>query len=141
MNRAILLFSFFFITAFAANAQQKDTAIYGPKFQFKDGNVHDFGNVQTGTQVTYDFEFTNVGKQPLVITNAMASCGCTTPVWPKEPVLPGKKSKITVRFNAGAPAQFSKTVFIYSNAITGAPGIYDLHIVGTVVDTVHHPKP
>jgi hypothetical protein len=138
--KSCILLLFFFVVVPASYAQQQDSVADGPRFEFKTGNIHDFGNVQTGTQVSYDFEFTNVGNKPLVITGGMASCGCTTPTFPKEPILPGKKSKITVKFNAGGPDPFSKTVFIYSNAVTGAPGIYDIHIIGTVVDTTKKPK-
>src|SRR6185503_14722042 len=49
----------------------------------------DFGKIPQGKPVTHEFTFTNNGKVPMVITNVQASCGCTTPAWSKEPILPG----------------------------------------------------
>jgi len=105
----------------------------GAKFKFKGGDVHDFGAVPEGPTADYTFEFTNVGKEPLIIQNANASCGCTTPEWPKEPILPGKTGKIKVSFaTAGRGGQpFDKTVFLTSNAVHDKER-YELHIKGTV---------
>src|ERR1700761_3871389 len=69
-----------------------------PKFMFKDGDTHDFGTVTEGPNAEYKFSFKNVGKSPLIITNASASCSCTVPAWPKEPILPGKTGEVTVSF-------------------------------------------
>ncbi len=80
---------------------------------------HDFGNIAEGPQAMYDFEFTNTGKEPILISNVHASCGCTTPVWPKEPILPAAKSKISVVYNTkGRPGPFTKTITISSNSKT-----------------------
>lgn len=88
-----------------------------PKFNFKNGETHDFGELNEGPLAEHVFEFTNTGKEPLIIQNASASCGCTTPDWPKEPILPGKTGKITVRYTTqGRPGPFTKSVFITSNA-------------------------
>lgn len=81
--------------------------------------VHDFGNVKEGTQAEYTFKFTNIGKEPLVITNVQASCGCTTPKWTKEPVKPGETGQVTAIYNSkGRPGNFNKAVTITSNAKT-----------------------
>src|SRR5690554_833231 len=73
----------------------------GAKFQFKEkDNTFDFGKVVEGELVTHEYEFKNVGDQPLQILKAEASCGCTTPEWPKSPVMPGKTGKIKVSFNS-----------------------------------------
>lgn len=78
---------------------------------------HDFGKVPEGTMATYEFRFKNTGNQPLVIANAQASCGCTTPEWTKAPVLPGKSGVIKAVYNsAGRPGVFAKTVTVMSNA-------------------------
>lgn len=88
-----------------------------PKFNFKNGETHDFGELNEGPLAEHIFEFTNTGKEPLIIQNASASCGCTTPEWPKEPILPGKTGKITVRYTTqGRPGPFTKSIFITSNA-------------------------
>lgn len=80
---------------------------------------HDFGKIEDGVQAVYTFEFTNTGTAPVVISNAQASCGCTTPDWTKEPVMPGKSGKVTASFNSqGRPGSFSKTVTVISNSET-----------------------
>ena len=99
------------------------------KFKFKD-ETHDFGEVPEGPLAEYDFEFENVGKEPIVIQEAHGSCGCTVPKWPTEPILPGKKGVIHVAYNsAGRPGPISKEVTINSNA-QQAPMV--LHIRGNV---------
>ncbi len=80
-------------------------------------DVHDFGTIPEGGAVSYDFEFKNISKEPIVLSNVQASCGCTTPTWPKEPVAPGKSAKITATYNtAGRPGGFNKTITVTSNA-------------------------
>lgn len=106
-----------------------------PQFKFKTGDTYDFGTIKEGPIAEHVFEFTNVGKEPLIIQGASASCGCTTPEWPKEPILPGKNGKITVRYNTqGRVAPFTKEVYIQSNAfVPDGKERYELHIKGTVV--------
>lgn len=76
---------------------------------------YDFGKIPQGKPVTHVFEFTNTGKMPLTVDNVQASCGCTTPVWNKEVVAPGKTSKITVGYNAANEGAFAKPVTITYN--------------------------
>ena len=59
---------------------------------------------------------TNTGNAPVVINNATASCGCTTPVYSKEPVQPGKSTTVKATYNAAAMGAFNKSVTVYSNA-------------------------
>lgn len=73
---------------------------------------HDFGKIKQGVPVTYDFVFTNVGETPVIIENASASCGCTTPTWPQQPIMKGKSDKIKAGFNAAAPGVFEKGIFV-----------------------------
>lgn len=80
--------------------------------------VHNFGNVDIDTDNPHSFVFTNTGKEPLLITNAKGSCGCTVPSWPKDPIMPGSTGKIDVVFRpskgqAGQPQE--KTVTITAN--------------------------
>ena len=92
---------------------------------------HDFGKVPEGTMATYEFKFKNTGNQPLVIANAQASCGCTTPEWTKAPVLPGHSGVIKAVYNsAGRPGVFAKTVTVMSNATEGSKV---LSLKGTVL--------
>ena len=61
---------------------------------------YDFGTITEGEKVKHTFKFRNTGKEPLVISNAQGSCGCTVPKWPREPIAPGASSEITVEFNS-----------------------------------------
>jgi hypothetical protein len=79
--------------------------------------VHDFGKLTEGPLATYNFEVTNTGTAPVVISNAMASCGCTTPEWSKDAIAPGGKSVIKVGYNtSGRPGAFTKTITVTSSA-------------------------
>lgn len=90
--------------------------------------IHDFGTIQEGPSAEHVFEFVNKGKEPIIITNASASCGCTTPSYTKDPVLPGQKGSIKAVYNTqGRVAPFTKTISITSNA-----GIKVLTIKGEV---------
>ena len=109
MKKLFFVFAFLFVATFA-NAQGV--------IKFK-SESHDFNKIEEGVQATHTFEFTNTGTAPVVISNAQASCGCTTPDWTKEPVMPGKTGKVTASFNSqGRPGNFSKTVTVISNSET-----------------------
>ncbi|MFN3316980.1 MAG: DUF1573 domain-containing protein [Raineya sp.] len=79
--------------------------------------THDFGTFDEGKNVTYDFIFKNKGKSPLVLQSVEPSCGCTTPAYTKEPVMPGKTGKITVSYNSqGRPNAFHKSITVRTNS-------------------------
>lgn len=146
MKRFLLLLALTAGITTAATAQKdsktkdakKNTAkVAGPVFKFEKGDVHDFGKVPEGPKAVYAFKFKNVGNAPLLIQNASASCGCTVPTWPKEPILPGKTGSITVEYNTqGKVGPIDKTVWVQSNAVLPeemkAGGRYELKIKGTV---------
>jgi hypothetical protein len=89
---------------------------------------HSFGTIPEGPSVSYDFEFTNTGKEPVILQSVTASCGCTTPSWSKEPILPGKSSKITATYaTQGRPNSFTKEITVTSNI-----GTKKLKITGNV---------
>ena len=98
------------------------------KFEY---DTHDFGKLKQGDKVTYKFNFVNVGKSPLIITSAVASCGCTTPEWPKTPVKPGDGGQITVIFNStGKSGLQDKMITVTANT---NPAQNVVHLVGEVV--------
>lgn len=89
-----------------------------------------FGEITQGDVFEYDFIFKNTGDAPLVITNAKGSCGCTVPVWPREPIAPGEEGKIAVKFNsAGKMGTQNKTVTLSTNA---SPKPVTLFVKGVV---------
>lgn len=98
-----------------------------------DVDEYNFGTIKQGDKVNYDFSFVNTGKEPLVITEAHGSCGCTVPVWPKEPIAKGAKGVIHVEFNStGKMGLQDKTVTITSNARENSKV---LHLKGNVDTT------
>mgnify|MGYP002777701419 CR=1 FL=1 len=78
--------------------------------------AHDFGKIEQGKPVTFTFEFTNTGADPVIISNASPSCGCTAPDWTRTPVLPGQKGYVKATFNAASVGGFNKVVTVVSNA-------------------------
>lgn len=82
--------------------------------------AHDFGNIkEVNGSVSYDFTFTNKGTAPILIKNVESSCGCTSPEWTKQPVLPGKTGYVRAIFDPkDRPSYFDKTITVYSNAKT-----------------------
>lgn len=93
---------------------------------------HDFGKITTGDKVSYNFKFTNTGKSPLIISNAVASCGCTTPNWPKSPISPGQSGQILVVFNSlGKKGLQDKMITITANT---NPAQTVVHLVGEVLE-------
>jgi len=132
MKKAIIMLLCVTMTTVAANGQEKKTITsqgipsstetspsQAPdvgKFKFKE-ETHDYGEVPEGPLAEYDFEFVNVGKKPITITEAHGSCGCTVPKWPTEPILPGKEGKIHVSYNTnGRQGAIQKDVTITSTA-------------------------
>ena len=110
-----------------------------PKIAFAENGIYDFGEMVEGDTVEHQFAFTNTGEFPLIINNITASCGCTTPEWPREPVLPGQKSSVTVRFNSrGKVGQQNKTITIFANT---NPAMTDLQFKALVAPNPDSPQP
>ncbi|RMD70369.1 MAG: DUF1573 domain-containing protein [Bacteroidetes bacterium] len=94
------------------------------KIEFEE-EIYDFGEVNEGDVVTHVFRFRNTGRQPLIISDARSTCGCTVPEWPKEPIPPGGEGEIVVRFNtAGKKNHQSKPVTITANTFPSTTRIY-----------------
>lgn len=81
-------------------------------------DVVDYGTIEQGADGVREFKFTNNGKEPLLISNARGSCGCTVPTWPKEPIKPGESSVIKVKYDTKRLGAINKSVTITSNAAT-----------------------
>lgn len=74
---------------------QKTTRITFEKY------MHEFGKIKQNSVNKYSFKFTNTGDEPLIISDAQGSCGCTVPNYPKEPIAPGKSATIDVEYKPG----------------------------------------
>ena len=105
--KKLLIASAALIFSVALSAQEK--FLDHLKFKVEE---HDFGKIKQGTPVTFDFAINNIGKTPVVVESATASCGCTTPVKPEQPILPGEANKITAGFNAAALGPFTKPITV-----------------------------
>lgn len=147
MKKMILMAAFVVATASVTLAQADKAQTASPAKPVDSKNVpvmkfdkeeYNFGAIKQGDKVEYAFEFVNTGKDPLIITEAHGSCGCTVPVWPKEPVKKGEKGTIKVTFNsAGKMGMQDKTVTITSNA-ADSPKV--LHIKGNVEQPAAAPE-
>ncbi|MDX2360212.1 MAG: DUF1573 domain-containing protein [Crocinitomicaceae bacterium] len=105
----------------------------GPIISFVE-EVHDYGEVIYNGDGHCEFEFTNTGNIPLIISRAQGTCGCTVPSWPEEPIAPGEAATIRVKYDTKRPGDFNKSVTIYSNAINN--GAMVIRIKGKIL-----PKP
>lgn len=88
-----------------------------PEIYFEE-TTYNYGTIEQNSDGTCEFEFKNTGKEPLLLTNVRASCGCTTPTWPKNPIKKNRKGTIVVKYNTRIKGPFSKTIRVYSNAKT-----------------------
>ena len=114
------------IVSYTTQAQEVKT---GPYIEV-DKTVHDYGDIERGGDPYCFFEVTNTGTEPLIISNAKGSCGCTVPEWSREPIMPGKTSEIKVRYDTKRVGPINKTVTLTSNA-TNEPALV-LRIKGNV---------
>ena len=117
-----------FIVAFSTNinAQEPATKLTeevkpnnpnSPEIAFEN-EMHDYGTIKQGADGSCEFKFKNTGKDPLIISNARGSCGCTVPTWPKEPIMKGQTGVIKVHYDTKRVGAFTKTVTLNSNAKT-----------------------
>lgn len=137
MKKLPLLLCFLVSLSFAGFAQdapaKADSAVKAdnpnaPEMTFEK-EIHDYGTIKQGADGGCEFKFKNTGKEPLVISNARGSCGCTVPTWPKEPIMKNQTGTIKVHYDTKRVGAFTKTVTIESNSKTN-PKV--LTIKGTV---------
>ncbi|MBI1228436.1 MAG: DUF1573 domain-containing protein [Bacteroidetes bacterium] len=116
MKNKFMLFSLAFFIGFNAQAQESSNAIFATStIQFDETEFH-FGTVNAGDKVQHVFRFTNTGDEPLLLTNARGSCGCTVPSWPKDPIETGESGAIVVEFDSkGKSGAQVKQVTITAN--------------------------
>ncbi len=97
-----------------------------------DMTVYDYGNINKGDDGTCEFVFTNTGKEDLVLTRVFASCGCTNPIWPTDPIPKKKSGVIRVTYDTNRVGGINKNITVESNAENGR---VVLKIKGSVSDT------
>jgi hypothetical protein len=146
MKKIILLAMLAVVGITASNAQstKKATAkasttakatkvakIEGAGMAFETETI-DYGTIAHNSDGKREFVFVNNGTKPLIITNTQGSCGCTVPTSPKEPIAPGAKGVIGVKYATDRVGAFTKTVIVTSNAVEGQP-TKTLTIKGTVL--------
>ncbi|MFK7904038.1 MAG: DUF1573 domain-containing protein [Chitinophagales bacterium] len=118
----ILFLAFISLTAMAQEGAAKEEAVVsGPVMKFEKKS-HGFGEifVKDG-KVSHEFKFINDGTEPLIISKAKGSCGCTVPKYPRGPIMPGEEASVKVVFNPkGKKGKIHKTVTLTYNS--GVPG-------------------
>lgn len=121
MKKILAALTLFIGVTFAAQAQ---TDTKSPQFKFE-SETHNFGKILVNKPVTFDFKYENTGEEPLIITKAEASCGCTVPKYTITPTKKGETGVISVTYSAAGPASpFSKTITIMSNSKTPVKVLY-----------------
>ena len=140
MKKVILLASFALVMTACSNATDRiesSTEVENgtmmeilPEIVFEE-EFHDFGEINEGLVAEHVFSFKNEGEGPLIISNAQGSCGCTVPVWPRQPIAPGATGEIKVSFNStGRAGKQDKRVTLTTNAV---PQTKVLNITSTVI--------
>ncbi|HEX7458146.1 MAG TPA: DUF1573 domain-containing protein [Ginsengibacter sp.] len=141
MNRLIIcvcITSIFFSCDIRNTRNKADAMVSNTTAQFTDSttvqlidSAYNFGNVTDGDKVEYSYRFRNTGKNPLIVSSAVASCGCTVPEKPEEPIKPGETGFLKVVFNSkGRVGEVHKTITVTSNAYPKFP---ELELTGHVV--------
>jgi hypothetical protein len=127
MKKAVLFIFYGLFSIFVVSAQSGVSKSPSPAITPKEEtlllkeNSYSFGKIPQGRPVIHVFTIQNTGKEPLLLENVQASCGCTTPEWSREPIAPGADATIKVGYNAYADGHFNKTVtIIYNNGQTKA---------------------
>jgi len=113
-------------------ANRPESTVQLTRVKFKSTKL-DLGKVMQGQKIRGAFEVTNIGDKPLTILGAEGSCGCTVPSYSKEPIAPGKTTKIDIEFDSsGKMGEQSKTVNVRMNTDVIN---YELIVNATVIPT------
>ena len=130
MKKFILICLMGWLTVGLAQAQEsgETKTADGPMMTFETMIV-EYGTIEQGSEPLRVASFTNTGTEPLVISNARGSCGCTVHDWPKEPIMPGETSQIEIRYDTKRVGPINKTVKITTN---DAVGTHVLQVKGLI---------
>jgi len=113
MKNFIATAALVFASSLAMYAQEANPNAANIAFENK---TIDYGKVDKDANGEREFTFTNTGKEPLIISNCVGSCGCTVPQWPRTPIAPGATAAIKVKYDTRRVGRFQKTVTVQSNA-------------------------
>ena len=127
INKILLLLTIIVSSTVLVYSQEDN----GPKISFEE-NKFSFDTIARNSNGEHDFFFVNTGSEPLLITSAFSSCGCVVPDYPKQPILPGEKSSIKVKYNTNIVGDFTKVIVVKSNAKNNPKSI--LRISGVVIE-------
>lgn len=104
-----------------------------------DRTTYDYGTIKPSSDGTRFFTVKNTGDKPLVISNVKPSCGCTTPEFSTDPIMPGKSAKIKVGYNTALNGGFNKMIEVFSNDPVNSRSV--IYIKGNVDANAPEPKP
>lgn len=119
--KKLITITMMLVACLSMQAQQKQAEIKFDKITYNFGTFSEKDAVQTTT-----FTFSNVGQTPLIINQAVASCGCTVASYTKAPIKPGEVGQIKVTYNGKGkfPGHFKKSITIYTNGVTEMTRLY-----------------
>ncbi len=131
MKQLLGILSIAFLASFQLTAQETVTpaAPASKAVMTLESDVVDYGTIDQGSEPLRVAKFKNTGTEPLIISGAKGSCGCTVPNWPKEPIMPGETSQIEIRYDTKRVGAINKTVTVTSNDASGNKVI---RVIGTI---------
>ena len=124
-----LLIALLFTNGMMLAQPSPTVCVDGPQFKWEK-TVHEFGEIAQAVPATAEYKFTNIGNQPIIITQVKKTCGCTVPTWPSTPIMPGEQAVIKATYNAKSMGSFTKTITVVSNVSENSTY---LQLKGTVV--------
>lgn len=132
MKHLLGILSIFLLATFQLSAQETVTPAANPAskaIMTLESDVVDYGTIDQGSEPLRVAKFKNTGTEPLIISGAKGSCGCTVPNWPKDPIMPGETSQIEIRYDTKRVGAINKTVTVTSNDPSGNKVI---RVIGTI---------
>jgi hypothetical protein len=126
---AIVLMATFQLAAQATPTEATPAAPASKAVLTLASDVVDYGTIDQGSEPLRLAKFTNTGTEPLIISGAKGSCGCTVPNWPKDPIMPGETSQIEIRYDTKRVGAINKTVTVTSN---DAVGKHTIRVIGNI---------
>ena len=132
MKHLLGIFALVLMASFQLAAQATAEPVANPDSKAKftlESDVVDYGTIDQGGEPLRVAKFTNTGTEPLIISGAKGSCGCTVPNWPKEPIMPGESSQIEIRYDTKRVGAINKTVTVSSNDPAGK---HVIRVIGTI---------